>query len=252
MTFRVKLLQPNDPPDSFPDPEEARATLGYPDGLIAIGGDLSSARLLHAYRNGIFPWYNDDQPIMWWSPDPRAILLPDNFHMSRSLARRLRRESWAFSVNRCFSDVIRHCASDRGEHGTWITQDMIRAYENLHRLGFAHSVEAWRNNELAGGVYGVRLGGVFFGESMFSRSTDGSKVALSALLQIARSEGISLIDCQLESHHLRTLGMREVDRAEFLHYLAAATNTARALPDWQTPTLDADVLRDLAKDYSAD
>lgn len=180
---------------------------------------------------------------MWWSPDPRAILLPENFHLSRSLKRRLRRETWTYSLNQCFDKVIRACAVGRGEHGTWITGDMIQAYENLHRLGFAHSVEVWRDGELAGGVYGVRLGGVFFGESMFSQITDGSKTALAALAHISRSEGISMIDCQLESQHLRTLGMREVTRVEFMRMLAAAAKTARARPDWRFSPRDA---RDLS------
>jgi leucyl/phenylalanyl-tRNA--protein transferase len=245
MAFRVALLQPDDPPDSFPDPQYARTTLGYPDGLIAIGGDLSADRLIQAYAHGIFPWFNDDQPIMWWSPDPRAVLFPTEFHMSRSLARRLRREDWTFSLNQEFSNVIKHCAVNRGEHGTWITSDMISAYENLHALGYAHSLEVWRDGELAGGVYGLRMGNMFFGESMFSVQTDASKIALSALTHVSLSEGISLIDCQLESPHLASLGMRELPRSEFLNLLAAGREPVTAMPDWKIPPKSATVLTEL-------
>ena len=232
-SFRIKLLTAEDPPESFPDPKSMRATLGYPDGLLAIGGDLSLERLLYAYRHGIFPWYNEDQPIMWWSPDPRAVIFPENFHMSRSLARQLRKEDWEYSLNENFATVIHACAENRDEHGTWITPDMLHAYQTLHEAGYAHSIETWRNGELAGGIYGLRLGNVFFGESMFSTLTDGSKVAISALVQLCKNERISMLDCQLESSHLATLGMVGISRDKFLSLLPDATANAQPLPNWQ-------------------
>ncbi len=233
MNFRVRLLRPGDPVDQFPDPADARATLGYPDGLLAIGGDLSAERLLYAYRHGIFPWYNEDQPIMWWSPDPRAVIFPDEFHMSRSLARNLRRKNWSYSLNQAFTAVIHGCASGRGEHGTWITTDMMSAYESLHKLGYAHSVETWLDGKLVGGIYGLRLGQAFFGESMFSIAPDASKIAISALVQLCRDEHLSMIDCQLESPHLKSLGMRAIAREEFLSLLGNSIEPAKDLPDWQ-------------------
>jgi len=202
--------------------------LGQPEGLIAIGGDLSPERLIAAYQRGIFPWYNDDQPILWWCPDPRAIIEPENFHMSRSLARTLKRGSWEFTVNHDFAGAINGCASDRGRFGTWITADMKTAYIRLHDLGYAHSVESWHKGKLAGGIYGIRLGNCFFGESMYTRITDGSKVALSALVSICREESIGLLDCQMSSKHLGTLGMIELPRAEFLRRLTGAL--ARPIP----------------------
>jgi len=247
MAFRIRTLSPDDPPDSFPNPADAGIALGYPDGLIAVGGDLSAERLLAAYSKGIFPWYNDDQPVLWWSPDPRAVIAPDNFHMSRSLQRELRRHDWSYSLNQNFSAVIAACAVGRGEHGTWITADMQDAYINLHQLGYAHSVESWYDGKLAGGVYGVRLGKIFFAESMYTSHTGGSKVALSGLMHIALRNGIELIDCQLESPHLVTLGMQSIVRSEFLSALPALIDTASPMPNWCFAPQPATPLTELRK-----
>lgn len=221
--------------------------LGYPDGLIAIGGDLSAERLLAAYERGIFPWFNEDQPILWWSPDPRAVIEPSKFHMSRSLARAIRQGGWEYTVNHCFAEVIHRCADTRDEYGTWITPEMISAYIRLHELGYAHSIESWYEDELAGGIYGVRLGEIFFGESMFSLVSNGSKVAISALIYTAQQEGITLLDCQVSSPHLASLGMIEIPREAFL--LRLAENSREKLPfrDAGKPPRDAAelaVLRD--------
>jgi len=205
-------LDPADPPDSFPDVDRA---LEDPEGLLAVGGDLSVERLLTAYRSGIFPWYQDDQPILWWCPDPRAVLFPAELRVSRSLRRSLRRNLYTVSVDQEFGGVIAGCAADRDQPGTWITEDMLRAYRELHRCGHAHSIEAWHDGKLAGGLYGVNVGGVFFGESMFTRRTDASKVALVQLVCLCRELGIGLIDCQLASAHLASLGARQIPRAEF-------------------------------------
>lgn len=238
MGFRVKVLGPSDPPDSFPDAALAGIALGQPDGLLAIGGDLSPERLLAAYRKGIFPWFNEDQPILWWSPDPRAVIFPTHFHMSRSLVRHLKRGGWQYSLNTCFDEVIRRCATGRGKYGTWITREMIDAYSQLHKLGYAHSVESWYNGELAGGIYGIRLGSIFFGESMFSIYTDGSKVALSALVKICLEVGIIVIDCQVESAHLTTLGMEQIPRDDFIRLVDDSVRGAAALHDWKLPIRD--------------
>ena len=212
MSGELHWLDPRDPPDSFPDPQLA---LSEPDGLLAVGGDLSPERLLTAYRQGIFPWYQDDQPILWWSPNPRAVLFPAEFRISRSLRRTLRRNTFTVSVDQHFGGVIAGCAADRDQPGTWITKDMLHAYAALHSSGHAHSIEIWRDGELVGGLYGVNIGGVFFGESMFSRATDASKVALAQLVGLRRELGIELVDCQIASAHLATLGARPIPRSEF-------------------------------------
>jgi leucyl/phenylalanyl-tRNA--protein transferase len=229
MGFRVQAIRPEDPPDSFPDPADMGVALGQPDGLIAIGGDLSPERLIAAYKRGIFPWFNDDQPILWWSPDPRAVFEPAHFHRSRSLTRALRHGGWEYSIDRCFDRIISGCALNRGEYGTWITPEMIAAYTRLHELGYAHSIESWYKGTLAGGIYGIRLGNMFFGESMFSSVTNGSKVALSALVGLCPNVGVDLIDCQVSSPHLATLGMREMPRQTFLQRLA---DNAQALTEF--------------------
>ncbi len=235
MGFRVRTLEPGDPPDAFPDPATAGVALGYPDGLLAIGGDLSSERLLAAYQRGIFPWFNDDQPVLWWSPDPRAVIRPDDFHASRRLQKELRQGHWSFTVNQDFVATIDGCAANRGEHGTWITPEMRAAFIRLHQLGYAHSIESWHDGKPGGGLYGVRLGRVFFAESMYTLITNGSKVALWSLVSLARDTGIELIDCQLESPHLATLGMTTLPRREFLTLLARLTAGATALPGWRQP-----------------
>ena len=219
----IAWLSPNDPPDSFPPVHTA---LSEPPGLLAAGGDLSCARLIAAYRRGIFPWYSPGQPVLWWSPDPREVLFPHEFHRSRSLERALRVRGFEYCVDRDFAAVLRGCAAPRrGSPGTWITPEMQEAYLNLHERGLAHSAETWRAGRLAGGVYGVRLGGVFFGESMFSAEPDASKAALDGLVRQGLSEGLVLIDCQMPSPHLRSLGSRALPRTQFLSILAAALCT---------------------------
>src|SRR5688572_23427847 len=192
---KITWLAPDDAPEAFPPLERA---LDEPQGLLAAGGDLSPERLLAAYARGIFPWYSPGQPVLWWSPDPRAVLFPEEFHCSRSLARTLRRGRFQFAIDQNFEGVIDACAAPR-EHsvGTWITPEMRAAYCGLHRRGFAHSVETYRDGELVGGLYGIRLGGVFFGESMFSRERDASKLALAHLARLAPARGIKVIDCQV-------------------------------------------------------
>jgi leucyl/phenylalanyl-tRNA--protein transferase len=216
----ITWLAPGDPPDGFPAVERA---LRDPPGLLAAGGDLSSERLVAAYRRGIFPWYSPGQPVLWWSPDPREVLLPQEFHLSRSLARALRVRGFEYRVDADFEAVIDACAAPRrSSPGTWITDDMRAAYVALHRCGIAHSCEIWRAGALVGGVYGVRLGRVFFGESMFSLERDASKAALAGLVRQCLADGTELIDCQLPSEHLRSLGSRALPRTEFLARLARA------------------------------
>jgi leucyl/phenylalanyl-tRNA--protein transferase len=213
----IRWLSARDAPESFPPVEQA---LDNPPGLLAAGGDLSPARLIAAYRRGIFPWYSPGQPVLWWSPDPREVLPVDALHVSRSLARALRRRGFVTSVDTDFAAVIDACAAPRAASpGTWITPEMRAAYLCLHALGSAHSIEVRRGAELVGGVYGVAVGRVFSGESMFSRVSDASKVALVALADWCRARGHVLIDCQLPSAHLRSLGSRPMQRAEFLVYL---------------------------------
>jgi leucyl/phenylalanyl-tRNA---protein transferase len=189
-------------------------------GLVAVGGDLRPQTLLHAYRRGVFPWFGDGDPICWWSPDPRAVFELDHFHLPRRLRRTIRSGRFTITVNRAFGGVIRGCA-DR-EEGTWLTASMIEAYERLHRLGHAHSVEAWEGGELAGGVYGVALGGLFAGESMFHRRRDASKVALVHLVERLRQRGFQLFDIQMLTEHTARLGAVEIPRAEYLSRLGQA------------------------------
>ena len=215
----ITWLSPHDAPESFPPLEQA---LEDPAGLLAAGGDLSSERLLAAYRRGIFPWYSPGQPVLWWSPDPRAVLFPEEFRVSRSLAKTLRNGGFSTSVDRDFPAVIDGCAAPRpASPGTWITSEMRSAYLELHRLGHAHSIEIYREGNLAGGLYGVRLGGVFFGESMFSRERDASKAALAHLVALCRRNALTVIDCQLPSRHLASLGARTLPRSRFQALLAA-------------------------------
>ena len=214
----IHWLSASDAPEAFPPVERA---LADPPGLLAAGGDLAPARLLAAYRNGIFPWYSPGQPVLWWSPDPREVLPVEALHVSRSLARTLRRAHFDVAIDTDFAAVIDACAAPRARSpGTWITPEMRTAYLRLHALGAAHSVEVRHGTELVGGVYGVAVGRAFSGESMFSRATDASKVALVALAEWCRGRGHALIDCQLPSAHLRSLGSRPMPRAEFLVYLA--------------------------------
>jgi len=204
----------------FPDPNLASS-----EGLLAAGGDLSSERLLSAYSQGIFPWYTDNQPILWWSPDPRSILYPEHLHISKSLQKTLRQGRYETTFDRAFENVIEHCAQANNRNqqsGTWITRDMREAYSRLHHQGFAHSVESWHHGMLVGGLYGVALGAAFFGESMFSLQADASKVALSALVKRLRLNQFHFIDCQIQSAHLDRLGAQSIPRARFLSELKQA------------------------------
>lgn len=200
----------------FPPVEDADE-----DGLLAIGGDLSTERLLLAYRSGIFPWYNEDDPICWWSPDPRCVLFPSNIRVSRSMQQVIRRNQYSFTLNNAFEEVMRQCQTTRraGEYGTWIQDEMIEAYSSLHRLGYACSAEAWCDGKLAGGLYGVRIGKVFFGESMFSQMPNASKFAFIQFVQLQQQEGVQLIDCQVRSEHLLSLGAVMIGREQFIEYL---------------------------------
>ncbi|HWA13391.1 MAG TPA: leucyl/phenylalanyl-tRNA--protein transferase [Burkholderiales bacterium] len=203
-----------------PFPPLSRAAR-QPNGLLAAGADLSPARLIEAYRNGIFPWFGEGEPILWWSPDPRMVLFPDELKVSRSLARTLRRGEFELRADTSFRQVIEACAAPRpGQDGTWITADMMAAYSELHARGIAHCIEAWRGGELAGGLYGIALGRAFYGESMFSCATDASKVAFVALVRQLQAWNFGLVDCQMSTRHLASLGAREIPRAQFARLLA--------------------------------
>ena len=213
----ITWLSPDDPPEHFPPHE---AALSDPPGLLAAGGDLRPERLLAAYARGIFPWYSPGQPVLWWSPDPREVLLPQRFRRSRSLARAMRSRGFTLHQDRDFAAVVAACAAPRSASpGTWITAEMQDAYCCLHERGWAHSYETWCAGRLVGGLYGVQLGRVFFGESMFSRQSDASKAALAGLVDYSVAQHIELIDCQLASGHLRSLGSQPMRRHEFLGYL---------------------------------
>jgi len=201
----------------FPDPTLA---LNDPNGLLAIGGDLVPERLLHAYQAGIFPWFENGQAPLWWSPDPRMVLFPEEIHCSRSLKKLLRKNPFSFTTDTAFEQVIIACAGSRlHSSGTWITAEMHEAYCQLHALGFAHSIEVWQQGELAGGLYGIAMGKVFFGESMFSHRNNASKLALVLMARSLSQQGFKLIDCQVSSAHLASLGAREISRASFQRYL---------------------------------
>lgn len=203
--------------DRFPPVEQAAAD---PNGLLAVGGDLSVARLLEAYRGGIFPWFNENQPILWWSPDPRMVLFPAELKVSRSLAKTLRNSRFEVRADTAFRDVILNCRMPRRDQdGTWITAPMVEAYCELHRTGIAHSIETWLDGELVGGLYGVALGRAFFGESMFMRATDASKVALVTLVRQLERWGFGLVDCQMNTAHLASFGAREIPRVDFTRRL---------------------------------
>lgn len=224
----LKWLGPADP---FPPVERA---LKNPNGLVAAGADLSLPRLLEAYRNGIFPWYSGDEPILWWSPDPRMVLHCDELKVSRSLAKSMRNKGYAVRIDTAFEQVLAGCA-DR-EEGTWLGGAMRQAYLALHRAGYAHCFETWRGADLVGGLYGVALGRMFYGESMFSRSTDASKVALVALVTELRARGFPLIDCQMHTPLLASLGAREIPRRSFLRALAPLVNYPEAPGKWDVTT----------------
>jgi len=226
---RIAWLSEDDP-ESFPPCTRA---LREPDGLLAAGGDLSVPRLLAAYRRGIFPWYEEPQPILWWSPDPRAVLFPEELHLSRSFRRRLRESPYTIRMDSAFARVIAACARvpRAGQAGTWIGPAMQRAYAALHRAGHAHSMEAWDGERLVGGLYGVAIGRVFFGESMFATAPDASKIAFAHLARWLRQRGFALIDCQQDTAHMRRFGARCIAREEFLAIVSREVRAAG--PPWQ-------------------
>ena len=228
----IYQLDPHYP--GFPNPEEAE-----PEGIIAIGGDLSPARLINAYCSGIFPWFNEDEPILWWSLDPRMVLFPDEFRYSKSLQRTVRSGKYEVRIDTSFEQVMRHCSnvdrSKQGQNGTWITEEMVEAYVRLHQLGLAHSFETYYQGEMVGGLYGVSLGPFFFGESMFHTMTDASKVAFVRLVQFAREHHFRLIDAQQESTHLASLGARPIPRSEYLTELNAIGDDNTILGNWGQP-----------------
>jgi leucyl/phenylalanyl-tRNA---protein transferase len=210
----LTLLNAMDANEEFPDPENA---LTEPDGLLAVGGCLSPQRLINAYRNGIFPWFNLGDPILWWCPDPRLVLFPSEIRISRSLRKTLRNKEYTITFDQAFDKVIQDCAAPRREApGTWITEHMIRAYLHLHTLGYAHSVEAWYQDQLAGGLYGVAIGRAFFGESMFYRRSNASKAAFAVLAEKLTLWNYAMIDCQVKTEHLASFGARQIPRKQFV------------------------------------
>ncbi|MDH3348860.1 MAG: leucyl/phenylalanyl-tRNA--protein transferase [Desulfobulbaceae bacterium] len=214
----------------FPPPQ-----LAEPDGLLAIDGDLSPARLLTAYSTGIFPWYSAGEPILWWSPTPRLVLFPEKFHLSKRLARTLRQNRFSISADTAFEQVIRCCADTRLKVGeqTWITDEMQEAYILLHKMGFAHSIECWTGNDLVGGLYGVSLDNVFFGESMFSTVSDSSKAALATLARNSKKLGIKMMDCQMTTKHLQSLGAQEITGKSFRNLLDLHISTMTPQKKWR-------------------
>jgi leucyl/phenylalanyl-tRNA--protein transferase len=227
-------LKPDDP---FPPVETA---LAEPNGLLCAGLDLSPERILDAYRHGIFPWFNPGEPVLWWSPDPRMVLVPAELKISRSLGQRMKRGGYEIRVDTAFREVMLACAAPRaGQHGTWIGRSMLDAYTWLHEMGHAHSVETWMDGELAGGLYGIAIGRMFYGESMFSRRTDASKLALAHLCRQLAAWGFGLIDCQMETAHLASLGARPVPRGVFIRELKRLLELQLVPSPWRFDTLDA-------------
>ena len=209
----------------FPDPATALKT---PNGLLAVGGDLQPLRLLQAYQRGIFPWFDEDQPPLWWTPDPRMVLFPQELHISHSLRKAIRSCPFELTSDQAFAQVVAACAAPRkGANGTWITEEMESAYLRLHELGFAHSIEVWDNESLVGGLYGLALGKVFFGESMFSRKSNASKIAFVHVVRTLATAGVQLIDCQVANPHLESLGARTIARDEFMRFLPACAKVPK-------------------------
>jgi leucyl/phenylalanyl-tRNA---protein transferase len=236
MRGSIVWLSERDSPQAFPPVERA---LSEPDGLLAAGGDLSPPRLLEAYRRGIFPWYSRGQPILWWCPDPRAVLIPQRLKVSRSLAKSLRNRGFETRIDHSFREVLRYCGStELRPGGTWLSPEMRAAYIRLHKLGFAHSVETWLEGRLVGGLYGIAVGEVFFGESMFSLERDASKVALKRLCDELITRGYHMIDCQMATPHLMSLGAELIPRAEFIDLLGTHVGDDLAARPWvQVPEL---------------
>lgn len=224
----IPWLQPGDP---FPPLERA---LEEPNGLLAAGADLSPPRLIQAYENGIFPWYSEGQPVLWWSPDPRMVLVPSELRIPRSLKKRLAKRDYEVRADTAFGEVIRACAAPRaGQDGTWITGEIVAAYTRLHQAGHAHSVETWIGGRLAGGLYGVALGRMYYGESMFTVEPDASKIALAHLVRQLGRWGCGLIDCQMKTAHLARFGAREIPRREFMRKLSNLVNYPRHARNWR-------------------
>ncbi|MGZ8164856.1 MAG: leucyl/phenylalanyl-tRNA--protein transferase [Methylobacter sp.] len=230
--MQLTILDPNNPEQDFP---ALNGALLEPDGLLAIGGCLSKNRLLNAYRHGIFPWFNPEDPILWWSPNPRLVLFPDKLYISRSLRKTIRKQIFTVTIDQAFDKVIAACAKPRKEGaGTWITKEINEVYNELHQLGIAHSAEAWLNDELVGGLYGVTLGRIFFGESMFHTKTDASKVVFASLVEQLKSWNYQLIDCQMHTPHLESLGAQEIDRNYFAALLDQYCDTPANQSAWQS------------------
>lgn len=216
----MQLITADTPETQFPSPNSASE-----EGLVAVGGEITTKRVLSAYRQGIFPWYSEDQPVLWWSPEPRAILYPDEIKISRSLKKTLRHNNFSITADTAFSEVVKACAGPRAQSptgGTWITTEMMDTYNRLHQLGYGHSIEVWNEEKLVGGLYGLSLGSAFFGESMFSYQSDASKLALVYLAKFSKSRGIDFIDCQLPTGHLASMGAVNISRKEYLRILETA------------------------------
>lgn len=214
--------------NGFPNVEEAE------DGLLAIGGDLTPERLIQAYYSGVFPWFSDDEPIMWWAPDPRFVLIPENLKVSKSMRNILNRKKFKVTFDTAFKDVINNCQKSprKEQDGTWITEEMKQAYTDLHKKGIAHSVEVWENNKLVGGLYGLSMGAAFFGESMFSKVSNASKVALISLIKNDFNFKFDFIDCQIHTEHLATMGAEEIPRSNFMKLLASALQEESFIGSW--------------------
>ncbi len=229
--MQLTVLDPLNADQAFPPLNKA---LIHPNGLLAVGGCLSNNRLINAYRHGVFPWYNPDEPILWWSPDPRLVLFPDQLVVSRSLHKLLKKKLFTITCDQAFSRVIEACAKPRKEEaGTWISQEINQAYNSLHRQGIAHSAEAWIDGELVGGLYGLALGRVFFGESMFYTKPDASKVAFVTLVEHLKSWNYKMVDCQVHTSHLARFGAQEIDRSQFAKLLDEYCDSPASQSAWQ-------------------
>jgi len=227
----MQLITADTPETQFPSPNSASE-----EGLVAVGGEITTKRVLSAYRQGIFPWYSEDQPVLWWSPEPRAILYPDGIKISRSLKKTLRHSKYSITADTAFSEVVKACAGPRIQSptgGTWITAEMMDTYNQLHQLGYGHSIEVWDEEKLVGGLYGLSLGSAFFGESMFSHQSDASKLALVYLAKFSKSSCIDFIDCQLPTNHLASMGAINISRKEYLRILEAALKHQDQTKCWQ-------------------
>jgi len=242
----IPWLDSNDPDCRFPPPANAQTE---PNGLLAAGGDLSVRWLLSAYRAGIFPWFSEGDPIMWWCPDPRLVLPTNQVHQSRRLRRSMSQGRFGFCVDRSFEQVVSACAAPRsGQPGTWITKQMMAAYLDLHRRGHAHSLEVYRQGTLVGGIYGVAIGSLFFGESMFHRCSNASKLALVWLCQLLAFNGFDLLDCQIESAHLLSMGAQSIPRGHFLEQIRRYCSKSSAIGDWHSPPLPVELARYFLQD----